>query len=283
MFSWLKKRKKAAIIEEKKQQTIPNFNDEEAKVILTQIKKEFGLDYTRQEYITLRKIERFAIKNEIFDFSQLHKIINSSETMKEKLINMLSVGETYFYRELGHFKILIQLMKEKNIKNILCAPSSSGEEVFSILLFMQEYLADISKVHITGIDINSEAISLAQEACYSKRSISNLPMQLVRNNFIKKDKYYCCQSTLKNHATFLRHNIFDATVLKGLGKFEVIFCRNMLIYFDDKQKKEALANLRELLEENGILFLGHADISFEPDGFIKQASSEGSYFQKSQL
>lgn len=280
MFSWLKKRKTTQIVKEEKQKTVPNFNDKDAKIILALIKEEFGLDYTKQEYITLRKIERFAIKNEIFDFLQLHKIIITSSQMKEKLINMLSVGETYFYRELGHFKILIELMQKRRIKNILCAPSSSGEEIYSILLFLQEHSVGIERIHITGIDINSEAISLAQEACYTQRSISNLPLQILQNNFTKTEAYYCCKSALKEHTTFLRHNVFDLNRLKSLGKFEVIFCRNMLIYFDDKQKKEALANLRELLVENGVLFLGHADISFKPDGFTKQTSLNGSYLQK---
>ncbi|WP_457748516.1 CheR family methyltransferase [Sulfurimonas sp.] len=280
MFSIFKKKTKVTRIEKLEQKQVPNFIDSEAKDILFKIQQEFGLDYAKQEYITLRKIERFAIKNEIFNFRELHKLIQTSEQMKEKLLNMLTVGETYFYRELGHFKILASIMEKKKIKKILCAPSSSGEEIYSILLFLQEYFHTLVEIHITGIDINSEAIGLAKEGIYSKRSVSQLPLDILQNNFTQKDSYYSINENIKRHASFLRENIFDLSKLQALGKFEVVFCRNMLIYFNEAQKKEALLNIRILLEDDGILFLGHADISFEPEGFRKIVSPQGSYFKK---
>ncbi len=277
MFSWLKKHK---IPQTPLRKTVPktlHFDDMEAKTLLEDIKQEFGLDYEKQKYTTLRKIERFAIKNEIATFKELENSIKTSKELKKQLLNMLTVGETYFYRELGHLKILAKYTQSHNIKNILCAPSSSGEEVYSILIYLKE--AGKQEVKVTGIDLNSDVIAAAQKGCYSERSLSLLPTELRLKYFIKDKEHYCIDASFKHVANFYHQNIFDDSFLQ-LGDFEVIFCRNMLIYFNDAQKKKALANIHAILPSGGILFTGHADISFVPDGFSKEISDCGSYLIK---
>ena len=277
MFSWFKKKKKDACTTSNTPQKSFNFNDNDAKVLLQEIKQEFGLDYEKQEYITLRKIERFAIKNEICDFIELKTTLQNSTELKEMLINMLTVGETYFYRELGHLKILAEYVKEKKVQNILCAPSSSGEEVYSILIYLKE--AKRSGIHLTGIDLNSDAITAAQKGCYRERSLTPLPLELQSKYFTKNEEKYCVDAAFKRDAHFLHQNIFDDSFL-NLGNFEVVFCRNMLIYFNDTQKKKALANIHAIMPHGGILFIGHADISFTPDGFKKNINANGTYYIK---
>ena len=279
MFSIFKRRAQTDIKTAKNNSAkTVHFDDNIAKKILEAVRIEFGLDYSKQEYITMRKIERFAIKNEIYDFNSLHDVINSSPTMKEKLINMLTVGETYFYRELGHFEILNDLVDSKNIKNILCAPSSTGEEVYSILLYLQEKRREVN-FRIIGIDVNSDAIEKAKDACYSRRSVSYIPKDILEKNFVLKNSNYCLNQSLRRYANFYRQNVFDKSI-NQLGKFDVIFCRNMLIYFNEKQKIELLQILKSLLNSEGILFLGHADISFVPIGFKKIIHGSSNYLQK---
>jgi len=279
MFALFKRHNNIEIEAEVPQKQQSYFDDKIALEILAVIKEEFGLDYSKQEHITMRKIERFAIKNDIHDFEQLQQILREAPDVKEKLINMLTVGETYFYRELGHMKILVELMKQQSVHNILCAPSSSGEEVYSILLYLQEHTDVTDSINVTGIDLNSDAIDAAQQGCYSQRSTSLLPPEILQKYFIKTDAKYSISSAIKSRATFKHYNIFDKS-LQQLGTFEVIFSRNMLIYFNDNQKKEALSNVRELLVDGGILFIGHADISFTPEGFEKISSPSGSYLKK---
>ncbi len=277
MFSWLKKKKKDTSWTNDSTKKNLNFNDNDAKELLQDIKQEFGLDYEKQEYITLRKIERFAIKNNLYNFIELKNALRKSAELKIKLINMLTVGETYFYREIGHLKILAEYTKEKRVQNILCAPSSSGEEVYSILIFLKEINND--NIRITGIDLNSDVISVAQKGCYRERSLAPLPPELRNKYFTKTENKYCIDSSFKQNTCFLHQNIFDDSFLK-LGKFEVIFCRNMLIYFNETQKKKALENIYTLLPVGGLLFVGHADISFVPKGFIKKITINGSYYIK---
>ncbi len=95
MFS-LFKRKRVKPVEEIAKKVEISFNDSVAKEILVKIKDEFGLDYERQEHITFRKLERFALKHDIYNFNKLSTMIEDSELFKKELINMLTVGETYF-------------------------------------------------------------------------------------------------------------------------------------------------------------------------------------------
>ena len=136
---------------------------------------------------------------------------------------MLTVGETYFYRETGHFKILVTFIDEKNIQKILCAPSSSGEEVYSILLYLKESCG--RKVNITGIDLNSDVIEVAKKGCFSQRSLSKLPTDLRRKYFQPSEERECISQEFKQSVTFLHQNIFDDSI-KRLGTFDAIFCRN---------------------------------------------------------
>ena len=274
---WLfkKKKKDTACSVQKKEEAC--FNDSVAKEILKSIRDEFGLDYSKQEQITMRKIERFARKNEMMNFETLQRVLRESPLMKEQLVNMLTVGETYFYRETGHFKILADLMQTKSMKKILCAPSSSGEEAYSIIMYLLENQKESLPVSVVGIDVNSDSIAAAQEALYSERSTSLLPNNMRQNYFTQENTHYKLNENVKQYATFLRQNIFDDSLF-NLGKFDAIFCRNMLIYFDDKEKKEVLKRLHKMLNPEGVLFLGHADIAFTPEGFEKVLVNGGHYF-----
>jgi len=278
MFSLFKKKPKenTASVHVKQE---PHFDDGVAKEILAKIKEEFGLDYAKQEFITMRKIERFARKKELYNFEELSKLIQTSQTMKQELVNMLTVGETYFYRETGHFEILASLCQEKQINNILCAPSSSGEEAYSIAIYLDQKATCKTLPNIVGIDVNSDSIKNAQTALYSERSVSPMPTNIRENYFDKHDTKYAIKEQYKRKVKFQVQNIFDDS-LYGLGKFDAVFCRNMLIYFNDTEKKEVLKRIHKLLNTNGILFLGHADISFEPEGFEKKVMLSSSYFVK---
>ncbi len=275
---WLFKKKKKDVACSVINKEEACFNDAVAKKILESIRDEFGLDYSKQEQITMRKIERFARKNEMMNFETLQRVLRESPMMKEQLVNMLTVGETYFYRETGHFNILADLMQTKSMKKILCAPSSSGEEAYSIIMYLLENQKESLPVSVVGIDVNSDSIAAAQEAIYSERSTSLLVQNMRQNYFTQESKHYKLNENVKQYATFLRQNIFDDSLFK-LGKFDAIFCRNMLIYFDNKEKKEVLKRLHKILNPNGTLFLGHADIAFIPEGFEKILTAQGHYFK----
>ena len=143
---------------------------------------------------------------------------------------------------------------------ILCAPSSTGEEPYSIVIALLEAGVASSKFQIVGIDINSDALEKASCATYKEKSIRNLPKDVVRKYFTQNSETYTLKKEFSSLVTFKLANIFDSSFV-SLGKFDFIFSRNMLIYFDKETKlkaKEILESMRKNREHN--VFFGHADL-----------------------
>jgi len=261
MFSFFKNTKQD-FVQEKQQEDY--FINSEAQEILMDLQTRFGLDYHKQEFITLNKIESFAKMHNIHSFSQLQKSLVEDKQLLEMLINLLTVNETYFFRELAQIEYLVELMKKEAIYNILSAPCSSGEEVYTILLFLEQSQL---QGKVIGIDINTEALQKAVDGVYSFRSVSKIPIEIRKKYFTVEAAKYKIIQKIKNKAQFQYKNIFDN--LNDLGFFDVVFSRNMLIYFNNDDKIKALEQLSTIIRPGGYLFLGHADISGNIKGFIK--------------
>jgi len=259
-----------------------SFDGNNADILLNDIRDEFGLDYTKQRDITLKKVERFALKNSIYSFIELEKKLKMDSHLKQSFINLLTVGETYFYRESALFDLLCDTVNDNRDFKILCAPSSSGEEAYSIGIYLKEHCKGSQDINIVGIDINSESIKRAKEGIYTKRSLSYLPDNLKIKYFEQIGDKYRITNEIKTLTDFRVQNIFDSSLFT-YGKFDIIFCRNMLIYFNEQKKRETLEILRKLLKRDGKLFLGHADIAFMPEGYKKVSKNRGSYFVRDRM
>ena len=113
-----------------------------------------------------------------------HELINKIE--KVNMLNLITTNETYFYREFKQIESLVSLVKEFNSPvSILCAPSSTGEEPYSIVIALLESGIKASHISVLGIDINSDAISKSQEAIYSQRHVRNLSFEILEKYFWK--------------------------------------------------------------------------------------------------
>ncbi|MCW8837781.1 MAG: protein-glutamate O-methyltransferase CheR [Thiovulaceae bacterium] len=187
----------------------------------------------------------------------------------QSLINYITVNETYFYRENNQFETLVKhvlpelddkLEKGKPIR-ILSSPCSSGEEPYSILLhIIQKYPLPYKRdIEIVGIDIDSMIIDKAKKGLFSERSVQSIPKELLNTWFEKIDIGYKISDKLSAKVQFKVVNVFDKNKMLELGKFDIIFSRNMLIYFDDSSRKEVVMTFYNMLNENGCIFLGHAE------------------------
>ncbi len=219
-----------------------------------------------------RKIEDIIVKNEIKNFSNFyHKIrFQKDENLIQELINAVTVNETYFWREYEQFEILCEEILPAILKNrrenmphirILVLPSSSGEELYSIMISILEENSIIHKsnIELLGIDIDSQMIQKAKRGLYSQRSVSKLSKKLIDKYFTKIGNFYQIDKNLLKNANFLKANIFDSNLAIKLGTFDIIFSRNMLIYFNQADKAKAFEIFYNMLQKDGHLFLGHAD------------------------
>lgn len=187
----------------------------------------------------------------------------------QELMNAMTVNETYFYREVNQFQVLVntvlpELHRSKPSHEplrILSAPCSTGEEPYSMVLHLVEEANLIEKrdIEIVGIDIDSTVIKKAQKGSFTERNVHAIPKTVLNKWFIKKSFGYDLVEDLIGTVDFKVANVFDKADMKKLGKFDVIFSRNMLIYFDDASRKEVAMTFYDLLNPNGYVLLGHAE------------------------
>jgi len=258
MFNFFKKKKQVAknvVIEPIQEE----YND--IKPIAQYFHNETGITFDKQMSILKNKVTSFCKQRKIYSFEKLFEDIKSNQTLKQELIDYLTTNETYFYREFTQIKELVQLVKKQDKSiSILCAPSSTGEEPYSIAIALLEAGVSPNHIRIVGIDINQDALTKSKAAIYSERNIRNLSSTILNNYFIEQDARYILKENVKSLVTFKLANIFD-NLFTDLGKFDFIFSRNMLIYFDKQTKQKAktiLEDMRKNTEHD--VFFGHADL-----------------------
>jgi len=245
----------------------------ELKKLRNYLHDEIGIyvEDEKLDSIYKRKLLKLIKEFEYKDFGSFFKdlVLKKSSRLKQELINVFTVNETYFFREKYQFDTLINIVlpeidsiRDKNeVIKILCAPVSTGEELYSIAIILMEEGELIKKRDflLLGIDIDSDAIEKAKKGEFSERSVHKLPDEIKKKYFKKVGNKYIAKEFLKNAVNFKIVNVMDKYAMKRLGEFDVIFSRNMLIYFDEKSKREVIATFYSMLKNNGYLFLGHAE------------------------
>lgn len=187
----------------------------------------------------------------------------------QELMNAVTVNETYFFREKEQFEVLAEhVLPELHAQRpagvplrILSSPCSTGEEPYSMVLHILEEgnVVEERDIELVGIDIDSTVIKKAIDGKFSERSIHAIPKHILGQWFNKKALGYEISDDLKGTVDFKVSNVFDKAQMRKLGKFDVIFSRNMLIYFDDASRKEVAMNFYDMLNPGGYVCLGHAE------------------------
>jgi chemotaxis protein methyltransferase CheR len=237
-------------------------------------------DYLNREigiFVEDEKLELFNKKlqgllkklNVSFDDFYRKILLGMDERLKREFVNLFTVNETYFFREKYQFDALVnyvlpeldRIRPKDEIISILCAPVSSGEELYSIAIYLMEEgnLIKRRDFLLLGIDIDTNMIEKAKKGEYSQRSVQKLPSYIIEKYFDKIGDKYVVKDFLKKAVNFKVANVLNTGELKRLGMFDVIFSRNMLIYFDEKTKRKVLNNFYTILKDEGYLFLGHAE------------------------
>jgi len=188
----------------------------------------------------------------------------------EHLVNSLTVNETYFYREENQLRCLSSslmgpLAAAKAAREpirIWSLPCSTGEEPYSIAIWLLENWPDVDlhEIEILGSDIDSRALAAAAEGISGERALSRLPAPVVRRYFeAVGDREWRIVGGLRESIRLARVNLVSPDDVARHGRFHVIFCRNLLIYFDDASRRIAAENLYDALCPGGYVCLGHAE------------------------
>ena len=188
----------------------------------------------------------------------------------EQLINASTVNETYFYREDHQFACLTSNLLQERLRmkprgetiRIWSIPCSTGEEPYSIAIWLLENWAEVDAhdVEIVASDIDTEALEAARAGIFGQRALMRLTPPLIDRYFVAASAdHWQIIDELRQSVRFSAINIVERTDTRPYGRFDVIFCRNLLIYFDDTSRRTAAENLYESLAPGGYLCLGHAE------------------------
>jgi chemotaxis protein methyltransferase CheR len=192
-----------------------------------------------------------------------------------KLIQEITINETSFYRVEAHFKALVNVIVPEIIKikqnnalkllRIWSAGCSSGEEPYSIALFILENLAHLLKdwkIKIVGTDIDPNVIKTAAQGKYSDYTLRNVPEKIRSKYFSPNHNGSVISDALKKNVQFEITNLNETQAMARMKNFDIIFCRNVLIYFNAQSKKRVLDHFYNSLLQHGYLFLGHSESLF---------------------
>ena len=215
---------------------------------------------------------------------------DSNKSIENKIIDAISTNETLFFRDSGPFevlqhKILPDLIDRRTEKSsgllpipirIWSTACSTGQEVYSIAIVLKELLPDLNKYNIKllGTDISDSAIKQASYGTYNKFEIERgLSKEKLQKYFIPNGGNWKISDELRAMVSFTKRNILESFM--GLGKLDIIFCRNVAIYFDLEERKKLFENIASVLEPDGFLIIGSTESLtgicpiFEPKRYLK--------------
>lgn len=209
-----------------------------------------------------------------------HKLIKDKNELKE-LIEEVVIPETWFFRDIEPFKMLIKFVNEEWLESkpsgplrVLSIPCATGEEPYSIAMSLLDAGLTPSQVYIDAVDVSNRNIIRCKEARYRNHSFRGVDSYTQKRFFrLQDDNLYHPDILIKAMVNFEQASILDSQYIYNQRPYDVVFCRNLLIYFDEKTQQNAVNMLSRLLKPSGILFVGHA----ETGRFINNKSWSMSY------
>ena len=229
-----------------------------------------SFDDSKRYYIDRRVAERIAVTKSLSFQSYFALLRSDTEHEIEQLVNAFTVNETYFYREDHQLRCmtshllsdLLQRKQRGDSIRIWSIPCSTGEEPYSIALWLMEHWAEVDEhnIEIVASDIDTRALNAASEGIYGARALMRLSSDIV-------DRYFApieggqvqIDPGLRESIQFTRANLIDAQDMARYRDFDIVFCRNVLIYFDEASRRAAAENLYDCLRPGGYICLGHSE------------------------
>ena len=247
--------------------------EEEFRRLCEFLYRRTGMVFTeaKRYYVERRVEERMTVTRSSSFGNYFARLRADLQGEVEQFVNAFTVNETYFYREEHQLACLTSDLLTERLKvkpsgqsiRIWSVPCSTGEEPYSIAIWLLENwpLVDQHEIEIVGSDIDTNAMMLARAGRYAKRAFMRLPPHLVEKYFAPDDSGEAWEiiDDLRQSVHFIAANIVDRAETELHGRFDVIFCRNVLIYFDDTSRRTAAENLFENLYPGGFICLGHTE------------------------
>jgi len=248
--------------------------DEEFRLIRDLIYNHSGLFFDNDsKYLLEKRLGKRVPLHHLSGFKDYYHFLRYNRGKDQEIsdiMDLLTTNETYFFREAFQLKaftdeIIPDILAEKEKRGdrslrIWSAGCSSGEEPYTIAMLLLEMgFSKGWRVEIIGADISHRVLQQARKAVYGKSSFRATDEAYIRRYFREQEGGYKIADEVKELVTISHLNLFDQNRLALLGRMDIIFCRNVIIYFDQIAKKKVIEVFYRTLREGGYLLLGHSE------------------------
>ncbi len=271
--------------------------------VIYEFKKTYGIDFSNYAEMSFkRRIEHVLVSHNLSGVDEMLKKIRDSKEYFQKCVNDITVNTTELFRDvpvwLNLRRNVLNIFRDKNHINIWHAGCSSGEEVYSMLILLNE-LNLLEKAKVFATDINTEILERARNGIFNHRLhhayfdnfdkvIKVNPLNFEETIDVPYDKYFEQDSLnktfrvkkfLRDKVTFKQHNLVEGSIFY---KFDLVFCRNVIIYFNTELQNKVISLFHESLFNDGMLLIGaHENITYLPIGSkFESKIMKGLYFKK---
>jgi len=236
------------------------------------IKGNYGINLAQKKILVCGRLKNYIVQSGFYSFSEYFSHVKSDRTGTAGviLVNKLTTNHTYFLREPQHFEILERVIlpyyaaieaKRKDLR-MWSAGCSTGEEPYTLAMLINSYFG-VTKcgwdTKILATDISTAVLEQAQKAVYPSTQLEKLPERWRAQYFHKVDaESSVLRDTIRQEVIFRRFNLMNET-FPFKKKFHLIFCRNVMIYFDAATKMKLINQFYEHMEPGGYLFIGHSE------------------------
>lgn len=217
------------------------------------------------------RLRSLIIENELSSFTEYKKFLKNQQSGSpefQKFINHLTTNKTDFFRESDHFNYLVTkfipewLKTNRQTLNVWSCASSTGEEIYTLSMVFKHHLPKDRDFKILATDIDTEVLAKARNGVYPISRLSEIPL-MYQNDFVTVgsgdvSKWFKIRGGIRQQISFTKHNLLEDLEIKG-APFDLIFCRNVLIYFSKETLEEVVGRLFIKSSVGGSLFIGHSE------------------------
>lgn len=255
------------------------------------LRQKIGLDIITIGSSTItRAVHQRLVDCDLPDLQTYLTRLQTSTEELDTLVESIVVPETWFFRDQKPFSFLKNYIQSEwlpkhshKILRVLSVPCSTGEEPYSIAITLLETGLAAKKFNIDAVDLSKKAINSAKRAVYTSNSFRNNILALRQHYFTQTDEGYQLCESIRRTVNFTHGNLLDPHFLYEKPRYHIVFCRNLLIYFDKPARAKAFQVLDRLLTSNGLLFLGHSETgSILPRKFLSVRYPLAFAFRKSE-
>ena len=234
------------------------------------LKQRSGLILTEDKHYLLKtRLAPIVRQHGLKDIDELIRAMRGGDRrLIADVTDAMTTNETFFFRDIKPFQVfrewvlprLLRDRKDRKSFRIWCAAASTGQEPYTLSMILQEEAANLAswRYEIVATDISDAALAKAKAGVYSQFEVQRgLPTPMLIKYFEKSGDHWQTKPQLRSSVKYQKFNLLDD--LRPLGQFDVVFCRNVLIYFDQETKSQTLDRICQRMPSDGVLFLGGAE------------------------